>query len=162
MSNLINPLSIELIISDFDGVMTNNKVYVNSDGNEFVQCDRSDGLAINFLHSINLPVFVLSSERNQVVKARCDKLNIRCIHGSKDKALDVKTISQDLNVELSRIAFIGNDINDIPGMRLCGHRICPSDSHPLVKDISTLILQSRGGDGVLREFAEYMGMLDKL
>lgn len=151
--------SVQLIISDFDGVMTDNKVFTDVNGVESVCCSRSDGLALDYLRKSMIKFVVLSTEANPVVKARCLKLQVECIQATDDKERDVLDLAARLQVPLETIAYIGNDINDLSAMKLCGCRVCPSDAHPKVKAISTTILRSRGGEGVIREYVERLLLL---
>mgnify|MGYP003318828127 CR=1 FL=1 len=79
--NVVWPPLLELIVFDFDGVMTDNSVYLTADGTEMVRCNRSDGWGINQLNMMNLPMFVLSTETNPVLLARCEKLKLPVMHG---------------------------------------------------------------------------------
>ncbi len=145
---------IDAFIIDFDGVMTNNHVYIDQEGKEIVKCSRADGLAFDVLRKLNKPSFILSSEINPVVKMRADKLKIQTIQGVKDKEIAVKELADKKNFNLKKLIYIGNDLNDYQAMKICGYSICPADSHSKIKEISSITLQSNGGKGVLRELLE--------
>jgi YrbI family 3-deoxy-D-manno-octulosonate 8-phosphate phosphatase len=145
---------IDAFIFDFDGVMTNNLVYIDQEGKESVSCSRADGLAFDVLHKLNIPSFILSSETNPVIKMRANKLRIKAIQGILDKEIAVKELANKYSYNLKNLIYIGNDLNDYQAMKICGYSICPADSHPIIKEISNLILQSKGGDGVVRELLE--------
>lgn len=161
MSNLtIN--AIDLFIFDFDGVLTDNSVYLDHVGNELVKCSRSDGLAFDVLRKLNKSVFILSSEKNQVVSARAQKLKVEVIQSVDDKVEAISSILNQSKSSLDRTLYVGNDINDFKVMELCRYTACPSDSHQLIKDISTFNLNSKGGEGVVRELVEDIFDLDFL
>lgn len=146
--------SIQLLVFDFDGVMTDNSVYLNEQGMEFVKCNRSDGLAINALKKSNIRMIILSTEVNNVVKARARKLGLRSITGIKDKKSAIKKYSQKNNIKLKNILYVGNDLNDYHSMKLVGMSACPADSHEEIKKISKYVLKTKGGEGVISELTE--------
>jgi 3-deoxy-D-manno-octulosonate 8-phosphate phosphatase (KDO 8-P phosphatase) len=148
------PNTILTIIFDFDGVLTDDCVWVDQDGREMVCCSRRDGLAFDILHQIGINLFILSTEKNPVVAQRAQKLRTTCIQGKKDKAAALLELAEEKNVDLLKTLYVGNDINDIPAMELCGCRACPSDAHPEVQKRSTFILKTPGGRGVAREILE--------
>jgi YrbI family 3-deoxy-D-manno-octulosonate 8-phosphate phosphatase len=145
---------IEAFIFDFDGVLTNNKVYIDASGNEIVCCSRADGLAFDVLNKMNKTAFILSTESNPVVKARAEKLKVRAIQGISDKVSALKELSKQESFDLSRTVFVGNDLNDYQMMSICGLTFCPSDSHVEIQKIASIVLSSKGGDGVIRELLE--------
>jgi len=154
MPEKFNITQYKVIIFDFDGVFTNNLAIIDSKGNEYVQINRADGIGINVLKKNNLILYILSSEKNKVVKERAKKLKIKCFNGVIDKTSILKKISQNLNLSLKKFIYVGNDLNDYKSMKLAGLKICPYDSHPEIKKISNVILKSKGGEGVAREIVE--------
>ena len=145
---------VDVIIFDFDGVLTDNFVYLNDSGEESIKCSRSDGLAFDVLRKLSKFVFILSTEKNKVVSERAKKLKVEVIQSIDNKLEAINFIMKQSNSTLDRTLYIGNDLNDYNIMKLCGHTACPSDSHELIKDISKFVLNSRGGDGVAREIIE--------
>lgn len=147
--------TLKLIVFDFDGVFTNNKVYLSEDGTESVRCDRSDGLGIELLRSkTEISLLVMSKERNQVVQRRCDKLKLECYHAVDDKPIALRKIIVERNLDFSEVAFVGNDLNDVECMKLVGVSACPKDAYPCAKESADIILEKNGGDGAVREFCE--------
>ena len=142
--------SFQAIIMDFDGVLTNNHVYVSEDGKESVRCSRSDGMAIEALHALNIKTFILSTENNPVVNARASKLKTKAISGIDDKSVILKELSNKEEFDLSNTIYVGNDLNDHKAMKLCVFSACPADSHLLIKDRVTYTLSCNGGAGVIR------------
>jgi len=147
---------MKLIVYDFDGVMTDNKVTVNENGIESVTCNRGDGLGIKMIKELGIDQLILSTEINKVVAKRAEKLRIDVIHGSTNKLESLLAHCNVRDIEMKDVVFIGNDINDLEVMKACGCSLCPSDSHKSILSISGKILKSRGGEGVVREFAELL------
>jgi len=144
----------EIIVYDFDGVMTDNTAYLFEDGREAVRVNRADGLGVKIIKELGYHQIILSTETNKVVKSRAKKLNIDCIQNVSDKASSLKKICANNNISLEKTIYIGNDINDEEAMRLVGYPIAPSDANTKIKEISVLVLNSKGGHGVVRELAE--------
>ena len=144
----------KLIVFDFDGVLTDNRVLVFEDGREAVWCSRSDGLGFDLFRRHSLRVLILSTEKHPVVAARAAKLKVPCLQGVDDKQNALLAFCLQERIDPQDVLYIGNDINDLRAMSVVGHRACPSDAHPGVKAVCEIVLQSRGGHGVAREVAE--------
>lgn len=168
--------NIHTIVFDFDGVFTNNKVLVNSEGVEFVVCDRGDGLGLDFLrkyiqmYKLNIDIYILSKEQNEAAKKRASKLKLNCFLGVdnklefiKERCLKNANIKNSLDLELIKrgIIFLGNDLNDYESMRFAGFSVAPINAHPIIKDISSITIDKKGGDGFVRKFVELFLKLDK-
>lgn len=153
---------IDAFVFDFDGVMTNNKVYLDQDGKEIVGCHRSDGLAFDVLRKLNKPSFIISTEKNRVVTMRANKLKIQAIQAVNDKVKAIKELALNNNYNLDNILYIGNDLNDYHAMKICGFSACPADSHSKIKDLSNIILKINGGEGVIRCLLEDVFKIDIL
>ena len=151
---------IDAFIFDFDGVLTNDLVYVDQNGIETVCCSRADGLAFDVLKKLEKSVYILSTEKNSVVTARASKLNIEALQGVDDKAEKIKQLTKEKKINLKNILYVGNDLNDFLAMNLCGYSACPSDSHNLIKENSDIILKKKGGNGIVRELIEEVFKLD--
>lgn len=151
---------IDVICFDFDGVLTNNLVHLNENGLESVSCSRSDGLAFDGFKKLNLPVYIVSTEKNPVVQARAKKINVPLVQGAYDKVEAVSEIVNKKNYDFSRVFYVGNDLNDFKIMKLCGFSACPLDSHVLIKEIANFKLNTNGGEGVAREIIEDIFKVD--
>jgi 3-deoxy-D-manno-octulosonate 8-phosphate phosphatase (KDO 8-P phosphatase) len=151
---------IDALVFDFDGVLTNNLVQIDENGKENVSCSRADGLAFDVLRKLNKPAYILSTEKNLVVKARANKLKISAIQGVADKVKAIKKLAVDNNYNLKNILYVGNDLNDYLVMQLCGYSVCPADSHPKIKHITDICLNTNGGNGVVRELLEEVLNID--
>lgn len=149
-------LDLDLIVYDFDGVMTNNKVYLDKSGTEIVQVNRSDGLAISEIKKLGIDQIILSSEENEVVSKRAEKLKIDCLQAIKEKEETLMDYCVSNGLDLKKVAYIGNDINDYKAMELVAFPFCPSDANEDIKKISLYVLKSKGGEGVVREFLDYV------
>ncbi len=150
----LNWNNIRLIVSDFDGVMTDNRVLVDDTGREAVYVSRADGQAVHMLRSMGIDLVIISTETNGVVGRRAEKLKVKCIQSVSDKAECLKQYCRERNVSLQHVAYIGNDINDLEAMRLAGIKIIPGDAYEEVKDIADYVTETKGGYGVVREVAE--------
>ena len=154
--------NIEVLIFDFDGVLTDNKVYLDQDGKELVSCSRADGLAFDVLHKLQKPTYILSTEKNPVVTARANKLKIPVIQGVNDKVEGIRQLAEQEKFDLQKTLYVGNDLNDYRVMQLCGYSACPADSHKKIKDIAIIVLKTSGGKGVARELLEDVFQLDSI
>ena len=151
---------IGAFVFDFDGVLTNNRVYLNQEGMESVACSRADGLAFDVLRKLNKPTFILSTEKNSVVTMRAKKLKIQAIQGVSNKVTALLSLIETKCFNIEKVLYVGNDLNDYRVMQLCGFTACPADSHEKIKEISTIILKSNGGNGVVRELIEQVMDID--
>jgi YrbI family 3-deoxy-D-manno-octulosonate 8-phosphate phosphatase len=148
---------IKLVIFDFDGVFTDNRVIVFDDGREAVVCSREDGLGIIMLRErTKCRMLVLSKERNPVVAQRCRKLNVPCIQGIDDKLTELNKILKKMKLTLSETAYVGNDLNDIECMEAVGLPIAPADAHPAALAIARYITGKPGGRGAVREVCDLL------
>jgi len=156
--------NIHTVIFDFDGVFTDNKVYVGQDGMEWVRCDRGDGLAIDLLRryrqkrALNLDFFILSTERNPVVAARARKLKMECMQDVGDKLGFVTRYLGEhcpgMSDVFAGLVYLGNDLNDLPVLERAGFSIVPSDAHERVRAAASVVLPQPGGQGFVREAVE--------
>lgn len=144
---------IKIIFSDFDGVMTDNRVMIDEEGKESVYVSRADGQGINILKSLGIDLVIISTEKNNVVEKRAEKLKVECVHGIADKAERITAYCRRRNIDLGTVAYMGNDINDYEAMRLAGIKIVPNDAYAEVKSIADYVTEAKGGYGVVREVA---------
>jgi len=146
--------AVRLAVFDFDGVFTSNTVYVFEDGREAVRCTRLDGIGLRKLEASGVEAMIVSTEVNQVVRQRAKKLRIDCVHGTEDKVAVVERerVARDLGFE--QIAFLGNDVNDLPILERVGLPMVVRDAHPDV--LASAFYQTRwlGGQGAVREVCD--------
>lgn len=147
---------IKMVVFDFDGVMTDNRVLVDENGKESVFVSRADGMGINMLKAQGIECMILSTEKNPVVSKRAEKLKINVIQGIDDKREVLKRYAYEQGIELQNILYIGNDINDLDVMQIVGRTAVPADAYEIVKKKTDILLKTKGGHGVVRELAEYL------
>ena len=145
---------IRLVAFDFDGVFTDNTVYVSQDGVESVRCWRSDGIGLTRLRSTGVHVLILSTEINPVVKVRADKLKAPFRQGIEDKAATILEICRERDVEPAQAAFVGNDINDVPAFKAVGFPIAVADAYPEIYSHVLYRTTESGGHGAVREVCD--------
>ena len=148
--------AVRLVVFDFDGVFTDNTVYVSEDGREMVRCWRSDGLGVQALAAAGIPAIILSTETNPVVAARAAKLKMRCIHGLADKSEELTRVAAVAGVELSAVAYVGNDVNDIACLRSVGLPIAVADAHQDIAEAVRFVTRHEGGRGAVREVCDLL------
>jgi YrbI family 3-deoxy-D-manno-octulosonate 8-phosphate phosphatase len=145
---------VRLVAFDFDGVFTDNAVYVAEDGKESVRCVRSDGLGLQKLARLGIATVIISTETNPVVSARSRKLSVRCIQGCGDKRAALEDVLAELGFNLDQAAFVGNDINDLDCLRSVGVPIVVADAHEDVVPHAIWRTSVRGGHGAVREVCD--------
>jgi len=150
------PEKIELIVVDFDGVITDNRVWTDQDGREMVAAWRSDGIPVRALRERGVEVLILSSEENPVVAARAKKMGVAAVHGlgllKKGEAL--KDILAEKKVDAARVVFAGNDLNDLPCFEIAGWAVAVADAYPEVARAADFVLTRPGGYGAVRELCD--------
>ncbi|RKI82895.1 haloacid dehalogenase [bacterium 0.1xD8-71] len=147
---------IDMLVFDFDGVMTDNRVLVDECGIESVFVSRADGMGINMLKEAGFECMILSTEQNAVVGKRAEKLKINVIQGVGNKKEVLRRYVESRGMNLENILYVGNDINDLEAMQIVGISVVPSDAYEIVKKEADVVLETRGGYGVVRELAEYL------
>lgn len=146
---------IKLLALDFDGTLTDNKVYTFSDGTETVMADRGDGYGLEILRKLtDVQVIILSKETNNVTAARAKKLNIPCIYGIENKIEIFRNEISDRKLTIEQVCFIGNDFNDIECIKEAGTGVAVADSFQQVLDVADYITTRNGGHGAVREVCE--------
>ncbi len=157
----LNKNSIEKVISkirlvgfDFDGVFTDNMVYVFEDGAEAVRCSRGDGIGLQKLKYLGIEAVIISTESNPVVSARARKLQIRCVQDCPDKRKALEHIAEEIGISLGEVAFVGNDINDLPCLMCVALPIVVQDAHQDVIPLARYQTKNPGGYGAVREICD--------
>jgi YrbI family 3-deoxy-D-manno-octulosonate 8-phosphate phosphatase len=146
--------NLRLAVFDFDGVFTDNRVWVNERGEEQLAFSRSDGLGLRRLDDAGVQYLIVSAEPNPIVGARAAKLQAECVQGVDDKLAVLRDRASALSVPLENVAYVGNDVNDIECLRAVGLPVVPSDAWPEVKPIALWVLSRGGGAGCVREFCD--------
>jgi YrbI family 3-deoxy-D-manno-octulosonate 8-phosphate phosphatase len=147
-------LDVDAVVTDFDGVHTDDRVLIGADGSEYVTTSRADGMGVRMLREAGIPVLILSTEQNPVVSARAAKLRVEVLQGVDDKAGALVEWAASRGIRLDRIAYLGNDVNDLGCLDAVGWPIAVPGAVPEVLAAARIVLESSGGYGAVRELAE--------
>ena len=145
---------VRFALFDFDGVFTDNRVWVNERGEEALAFSRSDGLGLRRLDEVGVQYLIVSMEQSPIVGARAQKLRADCVQGVGDKLSIVRGRTAAMNVSLEQTAFVGNDVNDADCLRAVGLPVVPADAWPEVVPLASWVLSRPGGAGCVREFCD--------
>ena len=148
------PIDVDAVVTDFDGVHTDDAAVVDGDGSESVRVSRSDGMGVSLLRRAGVPVLILSTEKHRVVSTRAKKLKVDVRQGVDDKRAALDEWADAAGIPLSRIAYLGNDVNDLPCLDAVGWPVAVRDAHPLVAAAARVVLDRPGGHGAVRELAD--------
>jgi len=151
------PRIVKLLVLDFDGVMTDDRVWINESGLEMVAASRSDGMGLELLRKkTDIQVVVISKESNPVVSMRCKKLKIPVYQNINDKKTTLDGILKKLAIDPCETVFIGNDVNDISCFGKVGLAAVPNDAYLTAKQAADVVLEKNGGYGAVREMADIL------
>lgn len=145
----------KLVITDIDGVWTDGGMYYTSEGDVMKRFSVKDGWGVIFLRQLQIPVAIMTGENSPLVQKRAEKLKIKyCYLGVKDKVAQAEQLCQDLNIGLQDVAFIGDDLNDLPLLQKVGFSASPCNTPTYVKSKVDYVCEAHGGYGAFREFVE--------
>lgn len=145
----------QLILTDIDGVWTDGGMYYDQEGNEWKKFNTYDSAGVLFAHYLNIKVGILTGENTKIVERRAQKLKVDYLYmGIKDKTAVTSKLITDLNITFNEVAYIGDDLNDIGMLQLCGFSAVPSSAPEYIKAYAKIVLTKRGGEGAFREFVE--------
>ncbi|GAA3828659.1 N-acylneuraminate cytidylyltransferase [Brevibacterium ammoniilyticum] len=147
-------IDVDALVTDFDGVHTDDGAYVDEDGNEHVRVHRGDGMGVSRLVRSGLPVMILSKERNPVVTRRAEKLHVHVTQGVDNKSEVLRSWIDEQGLDAARVAYVGNDINDLEAFDVVGWPIAVADAHPKVLAAARVVLDRPGGRGAVREVCD--------
>ena len=150
---LKNQKKPKVIFADFDGCLTDDRVWLNQEGEEFVAANRKDGLAVNRLSSLGIKIVITSTETNKVVLARGTKMGVEVLQGLSDKVASIEQYLIQKNLSWNDVWYIGNDVNDLGAIEKAKLSICPADAVKRVRKTVDIILKTNGGRGILSEIA---------
>ncbi|MEU6712296.1 N-acetylneuraminate synthase family protein [Nonomuraea sp. NPDC046802] len=148
------PIDVDAVITDFDGVHTDDRAYVDSDGREMVLVSRSDGMGVSLLRRSGVKVLIMSTEHNPVVAARARKLGVPVLQGIAEKRTVLRDWLAIEGLDPARVAYVGNDVNDLGPMGEVGWPIATPDAHPRVRAAARVVLTTPGGSGAVRELCD--------
>lgn len=145
----------KLILTDIDGVWTDGGMYYDQTGNEWKKFNTSDSAGVIFCKKLSIPVGIITGEDTEIVKRRAQKLNISILHqGIQNKLPVAQEICNELGLDLSEVAYIGDDIGDLKLLRKVGLSAAPSNAPIYIKKSVDFVTNKKGGEGAFREFIE--------
>lgn len=149
---------VRVLVMDVDGTLTDGMIHISESGELFKSFDVKDGYAIgNMLPAHGITPVIITGRQSEIVKRRAEELKICHLYqGVKDKGVCLQTIAEELHVSLDQIACIGDDLNDLSMMNICGVTGCPADAVEGIKKGCDYICQAPGGHGAVREFVEWL------
>lgn len=148
----MNISKIKLLALDVDGTLTNGTVYLSEHGDEMKGFNVKDGLGIKVLQQQGIMVAIITGRSSAIVKKRAEELGIKEVHqGIDDKDRVVKKLAEQYNLSLDEIAFMGDDLNDLPAVRIVGTTFAPSDCAVELMPYIDIIVPHKGGDGAVRD-----------
>jgi len=150
-SKLSNTKIPKILFTDFDGCLTDDRVWLNQEGEEFVAANRKDGLAVKRLKNLGIQVVIASTETNKVVLARGNKMGVDVLQGLADKAEAIEQYLEQKNLSWNDIWYIGNDVNDLGPIKRAKLSLCPADAVKKVRRTVDVCLKINGGCGILEE-----------
>ncbi len=150
------PAKIDLLVLDFDGVVTDNRVWVDEEGHEMVAAYRSDSLIMRKLKQAGTDVIIISSEVNPVVAARARKMKVEAIHGidQDDKSVVLKNVLESRKIDPAHVIYMGNDLNDLTSFALVGWAVAVANAQPEVLRAADFVTTKAGGHGAVREICD--------
>ena len=147
--------NIKLLAMDVDGTLTDKGVFYSVDGIALKRFSVHDGMGIQLLHQSDIETLVISSDESEIIVKRADKLKIaHRVVAARRKSVEITKILLSCDITFQQVAYIGDDINDIEAMGMCGFSACPSDATDEVKKVVDFISDFRGGDGAVRQICE--------
>lgn len=147
--------NIKLLILDVDGVMTDGSLLYSKGGEALKRFDVRDGQGIKLAQAYNLEIAVITARTCEIVDNRLNELGVKYVfQNCYDKASKVRELSKELNIPLLEIAYIGDDILDVPPLEIVGLPICPKDAHPSALSKAKLTTENKGGHGCVREIID--------
>lgn len=145
----------KLILTDIDGVWTDGGMYYDQDGMELKKFHTYDSAGVLFAHHLGIPVGILTGENTKIVQRRADKLKVDYLYlGCKDKVATTKTLCAQLGITMQDVAYAGDDLNDMHLLELVGWAGVPASAPMYVRELATIKLSKKGGEGAFREFVE--------
>ncbi len=155
-SKLRNSKFPKILFTDFDGCLTDDRVWLNQDGEEFVAANRKDGLAVKRLKNLEIQVIIASTETNKVVLARGNKMGVDVLQDLADKAEAIEQYLKQKNLSWNDVWYVGNDVNDLGAIERASLSLCPADAVKKVRKSVDVVLKTKGGYGILSEIATLM------
>lgn len=156
MEELKNRLKkIELLALDVDGVLTDGTINIGAEGELFKAFHAQDGMGISCAHRAGLKIAIITGRRSEIIHRRCGELKVELLReGVTDKRLELVTLAQELGLDTQQIAFMGDDLNDLPAFSVSSVSFAPGDAVVDVHERADVVCQHLGGHGAVREAIE--------
>jgi len=146
---------IKCFVLDVDGVLTDSRIYFTDDGREMKAFNSKDGHGLRLIMRAGIIVAIITGRYSRALEHRAKDLNIeQIIQGSKDKRSALMDLAQSLGINPEEMAYMGDDVVDLPAMKLCALSIAPSDAVDMVKQKADIVTKLPGGHGAVREAVE--------
>ena len=150
-------MDFKLLVLDVDGTLTDGKIYISDCGEIMKAFNIKDGYMLSRLRDYGIEPVIITGRTSEIVKRRCEELDIKILYqGVEDKVSCLKDICAKMHITSNQCAYIGDDLNDLDCMELCGHKAAPADAIKVVKDKVDYICTARGGEGAVREYCDYL------
>lgn len=147
--------NIKLFLTDCDGCLTDGGMYYTENGDEIKKFSAYDGMGMSLLRKAEIRTGIVTGEDRELNRRRAKKLKLDFVEsGCSDKGSVVRRICEDNQIALDEVVFVGDDINDLSALQIVGVSVCPANARLEVKGVADIILETKGGDGAIREIAD--------
>jgi len=147
--------NIKMILTDSDGCLTDAGMYYSENGDELKKFSAKDGLALGIFMKNGIITGIITGETRELIRRRAEKMDINELYmGIKDKMVVIKELANKYNLDLSQIAYIGDDLNDLECIKECGFSACPADASKVIRENVDYVCKRNGGEGVIRELLD--------
>lgn len=154
-------MKIKLFVMDVDGTLTDGKIYMSSHGEWIKAFNIKDGYAIKeILPQMNIVPAIITGRQSEIVERRAKELGvIELYQGVSDKLSVIRKVAEENDIKKEEIAYIGDDLNDLPAIEYCGISACPNDAVDVIKKKVDYVCGTNAGDGAVREFVDKLNMI---
>ncbi len=148
---------IKLLALDVDGVLTDGSINIGAEGECFKGFNAKDGLGISCAMRNGVQIAIITGRSSAIIHHRAQELGITLLHeGVKDKYAELQSLAQELELQPEEVAYMGDDLNDLPAFQAAGVALAPADAVPEVAASADFVMQRRGGAGAVREAIEML------
>ncbi len=146
-----------MLVMDVDGTLTDGKIYMSANGELMKAFNIKDGYALVHLREYGIEPVIITGRLSEIVKNRCSELKIKEFYqGVENKSFKLRELCEKYLISLNQVAYIGDDLNDMTCIQICGLSACPADAIKIVRDKVDFVCDAKGGDGAVREFVDYI------
>lgn len=148
---------IKYLVIDVDGTMTDAGIYYDEHGNELKKFCTKDAAGFFAAHQAGMEILVLTGRECAATTRRMTEMKVDyLVQNCKDKVTYLKQFMEEKGITKDRLGYLGDDLNDLPGMQLCGFVGCPADACAEIKEYADYVAATKGGEGAVRDIIEYM------